>query len=82
MKDVLTFKVKKPRRKKVERVRNKKNDLDRKLVYITRIISRGDYDPEKSYHVILASVARAHGVIDKENNILKEEYLLRQTKRK
>ncbi len=81
MKDVLTFKVKKPRRKKVERVRNKKNDLDRKLVYITRVISRGDYDPEKPYHVIMANVARAHGIIDKDNNILKEEFLLCQTKR-
>ena len=82
MKDILTFKVKKPKKRVVPRKKNKANELDRKLVYITRIISRGDYDPEKSYHVILASVARAHGVIDKENNILKEEYLLCQTKRK
>lgn len=81
MKDVLTFKVKKPRRKNIKRVRNKKNDLDRKLVYITRVISRGDYDPEKPYHVIMANVARAHGIIDKDNNILKEEFLLCQTKR-
>jgi hypothetical protein len=81
MKDVLTFKVKKPRRKNINRVRNKKNDLDRKLVYITRVISRGDYDPEKPYHVIMANVARAHGIIDKDNNILKEEFLLCQTKR-
>ena len=81
MKDVLTFKVKKPRRKNIKRVRNNKNDLDRKLVYITRVISRGDYDPEKPYHVIMANVARAHGIIDKDNNILKEEFLLCQTKR-
>ena len=81
MKDVLTFKVKRPKKKPKIRTRNKENDLDRKLVYITRVISRGDYDPEKPYHVIMANVARAHGIIDKDNNILKEEYLLCQTKR-
>jgi hypothetical protein len=81
MKDILTFKVKKPKKKPKIRTRNKKNDLDRKLVYITRVISRGDYDPDKPYHVIMANVARAHGIIDKDNNILKEEYLLCQTKR-
>lgn len=81
MKDVLTFKVKRPTKKNKSRFRNKANDLDRKLVYITRVISRGDYDPEKPYHVIMANVARAHGIIDKDNNIIKEEYLLCQTKR-
>lgn len=81
MKDVLTFKVKRPHRQK-PRVRNKQNDLDRKLVYITRVISRGDFDPEKPYHHIMANVARSHGIIDKDNNIIKEEYLLCQTKRK
>ena len=81
MKDVLTFKVKKPTYRKKKRSINKANDLDRKLVYITRLISRGDYDPEKPSHVIMANVARSHGIIDKENNILKEEYLLCQTKR-
>lgn len=77
----LTFRVKKPSYKTKPRVRNKENDLDRKLVYITRVISRGDYDPNKPYHVIMANVARAHGIIDKDNNILKEEFLLCQTKR-
>ena len=79
MKDVLAFKVKKPKRKRT----NTKpyNLLDRKLVYITRVISRGDYDPEKPSHVIMANVARSHGIIDKDNNIIKEEYLLCQTKR-
>lgn len=81
MRDILTFKVKRPKRKLKARVRNKENDLDRKLVYITRVISRGDYDPNKKYHVIMANVARAHGIIDKDNNILKEEYLLCKTKR-
>lgn len=81
VKDILTFKVKRPRKKTQPRKRNKENDLDRKLVYITRVISRGDYDPNKPYHVIMANVARAHGIIDKDNNILKEEYLLCQTKR-
>lgn len=81
MRDVLTFKVKRPIKKNKPRVRNKANDLDRKLVYITRIISRGDFDPNKPYHVIMANVARAHGIIDKDNNIIKEEYLLCQTKR-
>lgn len=82
MRDVLEFKVKRPKKKHQIRVRNKENDLDRKLVYITRVISRGDYNPDKPYHVIMANVARAHGIIDKDNNILKEEYLLCQTKRK
>jgi hypothetical protein len=81
MRDVLTFRVKRPTKKKNPRVRNKQNDLDRKLVYITRVISRGDYDPTKPYHVIMANVARAHGIIDQDNNILKEEYLRCQTKR-
>ena len=81
MRDVLTFKVKRPVKKNKPRVRNKANDLDRKLVYITRVISRGDFDPNKPYHVIMANVARAHGIIDKDNNIIKEEYLLCQTKR-
>lgn len=81
VKDILTFKVKRPKRRVQPRKRNKENDLDRKLVYITRVISRGDYDPEKPYHVIMANVARAHGIIDKDNNILKEEYLLCKTKR-
>lgn len=81
MKDILTFKVKKPARKARPRKRNKKAELDQKLVYITRVISRGDYDPNKPYHVIMANVARSHGIIDKDNNILKEEYLLCQTKR-
>jgi hypothetical protein len=78
MGDFIKLKVKRP---KYSRKRNKVNDLDRKLVYITRVISRGDYDPTKKYHVIMANVARAHGIIDNENNILKEEYLLCQTKR-
>lgn len=82
MKDPLTFRVKRPKKTRQPRKRNKQNDLDRKLVYITRVISRGDYDPNKPYHVIMANVARAHGIIDKDNNILKEEYLLCQTKRK
>ena len=82
MRDVLEFKVKRPKKKHQIRVRNRENDLDRKLVYITRVISRGDYNPDKPYHVIMANVARAHGIIDKDNNILKEEYLLCQTKRK
>jgi hypothetical protein len=81
MRDVLTFKVKRPVKKNKPRVRNKANDLDRKLVYITRVISRGDFDPNKPYHVIMANVARAHGIIDKDNNIIKEEYLICQTKR-
>lgn len=81
MRDVLAFKVKRPIKKNKPRVRNKANDLDRKLVYITRVISRGDFDPNKPYHVIMANVARAHGIIDKDNNIIKEEYLLCQTKR-
>ena len=48
MKDILTFKVKRPKKKAQPRKRNKVNDLDRKLVYITRVISRGDYDPNKT----------------------------------
>lgn len=79
MKDILSLRVKRPRYKKKI---NKENNLDRKLVYITRVISRGDYDPDKPYHVIMANVARNHGIIDKDNNILKEEYLVCQTKRK
>lgn len=79
MRDVLRFKVKRP---KTKRKRNLTNDLDRKLVYITRVIARGDYDPNKKYHVIMAKIARNHGILDEENNILKEEYLLCQTQRK
>lgn len=78
MGDFIKLKVKRP---KYNRKRNKVNDLDRKLVYITRVISRGDYDPTKKYHIIMANVARSYGIIDNENNILKEEYLLCQTKR-
>ena len=81
VKDILTFRVKKPKKKVQPRKVNKKSNLDCKLVYITRVISRGDYDPNKPYHVIMANVARAHGIIDKDNNILKEEYLLCKTKR-
>lgn len=81
MKDVLRFKVKKPTYHKKKRTVNKANDLDRNLVYITRLISRGDFDPNKKSHVIMANVARSHGIIDKDNNIIKEEYLLCQTKR-
>lgn len=78
--DSLTFKVKRPRRIQTRKI-NKTNNLDRALVYITRVISRGDYDPNNKSHVIMANVARSHGIIDKENNIIKEEYLLCQTKR-
>lgn len=81
MNHTLTFKVKRPRYHKKTLKLNKKNKLDRNLVYITRIISRGDYDPEKKWHVIMANVARSHGIIDSNNNILKEEYLICQTKR-
>jgi len=82
MNDILTFKVKKPHYHKQNAKRNSKaGNLDRNLVYITRIISRGDFDPEKSYHVVLAKIARSKGIIDKDNNILKEEYLICKTKR-
>ena len=80
MEDPLTLRVKRPTRKK-KRYDSPASKLDRNLVYITRIISRGDYDPTKTSHVIMANVARSHGIIDKDNNILKEEYLLCKTKR-
>ena len=80
MRDPLTLRVKRPHKKRTKSPK-KYNILDRKLVYITRIISRGDFDPTKTSHVIMANVARAHGIIDKDNNILKEEYLICQTKR-
>jgi hypothetical protein len=81
MRDPLTLRVKKPKKKKKIRYDSPDNVLDRKLVYITRKISRGDFDPEKLSDVIMANVARSHGIIDKNNNILKEEYLLCKTKR-
>lgn len=81
MKDPLTLKVKRPRFKKKRQPESKESKLDRNLVYITRKISRGDYDPTKLSDKIMANVARSHGVIDDENNILKEEYLLCKTKR-
>lgn len=80
MKDPLTLKVKKPKTKK-KRYDTPASKLDRNLVYITRIISRGDFDPTKKSHIIMANVARSHGIIDSENNIIKEEYLLCKTKR-
>lgn len=79
MKDPLTLRVKKP--KKRTRYDSPASSLDRKLVYITRKISRGDFDPNSLSDSIMASVARSHGIIDKQNNILKEEYLLCKTKR-
>ncbi len=69
MRDVLTFKVKRPKKRRT--TKKKYNDIDRKMVYITRIIARGDYDPEKKYHSILARIARSRGIIDAENNIIK-----------
>lgn len=81
MRDPLTLRVKRPRKKQRIRHDSPASVLDRKLVYITRKISRGDFDPEKLSDVIMANVARSHGIIDKDNNILKEEYLLCKTKR-
>lgn len=80
MTDPFTLKVKRPRKKK-QRYDSPANKLDRNLVYITRIISRGDFDPTKKSHQIMANVARSHGILDADNNILKEEYLLCKTKR-
>lgn len=80
MRDPLTLKVKRPKRPK-KRYDTPASKLDRNLTYITRIISRGDFDPQKTSHVIMANVARSHGIIDRDNNILKEEYLLCKTKR-
>ena len=79
MRDPLKLRVKRPHKKRTKSP--DKNSLDRKLVYITRMISRGDFDPTKKSHVIMANVARSHGIIDENYNILKEEYLLCQTKR-
>lgn len=81
MRDPLALKVKRPKKKKRIRYDSPASKLDRNLTYITRKISRGDYDPDKLSDVIMASVARSHGVIDKDNNILKEEYLLCKTQR-
>lgn len=81
MKDVLKFKVKKPKKKQYAPRNSKEGNLDRKLVYITRVISRGDFNPDKPSHVIMANVARSKGILDKDNNILKEEYLICKTKR-
>jgi hypothetical protein len=81
MRDPLALKVKRPKKKHRIRHDSPASVLDRKLVYITRKISRGDYDPTKISDVIMANVARSHGIVDKENNILKEEYLLCKTKR-
>ncbi len=78
MDDTLKFKVKRP---KYHKRKTKDNSCDRVLVYITRVISRGDYDPERKSHVIAAKVALSKGIIDKEFNILKEEYLICKTKR-
>jgi len=80
MRDPLQLRVKRPKKKRV-RYDTPESKLDRNLTYITRKISRGDFDPNKLSDVIMANVARSHGVIDKENNILKEEYLLCKTKR-
>lgn len=80
MRDPLTLRVKRPHKKK-QRYDSPASKLDRTLVYITRIISRGDFDPTKTSHIIMANVARSHGIIDENNNILKEEYLLCKTKR-
>lgn len=81
MRDILTLRVKRPHKKKDRKYDTPEKKLDRNLVYITRIISRGDFDPTKTSHIIMANVARSHGIIDKDNNILKEEYLLCKTKR-
>ena len=81
MRDPLTLRVRRPKRKQRIRHDSPESQLDRKLVYITRKISRGDYDPTIISDVIMANVARSHGIIDKDNNILKEEYLLCKTKR-
>lgn len=81
MRDPLALKVKKPKKKQRIRYDSPASKLDRNLVYITRKISRGDYDPNKISDVIMANVARSHGIIDKDNNIIKEEYLLCKTKR-
>lgn len=80
MRDPLKLRVKRPKKKKI-RYDTKENHLDRSLVYITRKISRGDFDPNNRSDAIMARVARKHGIIDEENNILKEEYLLCKTKR-
>lgn len=77
----LTFKVKPPKYHRKKRVVPKEEQLDYDLVYITRVISRGDFDPNNMSHCIKANVARCHGVIDENNNILKEEYLRCKTKR-
>ena len=81
MRDPLVLRVKKPRKKQRIRYDTPESKLDRNLVYITRKISRGDFDPHKLSDTIMANVARSHGIIDKDNNILKEEYLLCKTKR-
>lgn len=81
MKDPLKLRVKRPRKVKTRKKEDPAKVLDRKLVYITRKISRGDYDPDSLSDMIMANVARSHGIIDKDNNILKEEYLICKTKR-
>ena len=81
MEDVFKLKVKRPKRPR-KRTIDKAKDLDRKMVWITRKISRGDYDPENKSDVIHAQVAMCRGIIDKDLNILKEEFLLCQTQRK
>lgn len=81
MRDPLVLKVKRPTKKATKRYDSPESKMDRTLVYITRVIARGDYDPERKSHVIMANYARSYGIIDKDNNILKEEYLLCKTKR-
>ena len=80
MRDPLKLRVKRPKKAK-NRGDTKESHLDRNLVYITRKISRGDFNPESKSDMIMAKVARSKGIIDENYNILKEEYLLCKTKR-
>ena len=79
MEDVFRLKVKRKNKRKRYADNTK---TDRNLVYIVRKISRGDYDPENKSDVIQARIAMSKGIIDKDFNIIKEEYLLCQTQRK
>ena len=81
--DPLSLKVKRPKKKltKEEIERKRKNNLDKSFTTIVRKISTGDFDPNNLSHQIMAKIARLHGIIDEDNNILKEEYLICLTKR-
>lgn len=79
MRDALKLRVKRPSYRR--KPKDKAKVMEEKMTYITRRISTGDFDPENTNHSILFQIALSKGIIDKDCNIKKEEYLLCKSKR-